>query len=491
MKKKIGAALLVIIMALALGLPVLPASAAQPIYVDANATGKNNGTSWDDAYTDLQSALASDTSGEEIWVAEGTYKPTSGSDRSVSFELDSGEKVYGGFDGTETSREQRDWVANETILSGDIGTEGDSSDNSYHVVMVQSANNIILDGFTITGGNANYVYNTTDRNGGGIWNYYGELTVNNCIIYSNTASFRGGGLFNSGGTVTLNWITISQNTCTGTAGSWATGGGGIEVSGIAATYTTVNLINCIVNGNTATAEGYDSKNYRWREGHGGGIRVGGPNTAVNITNSTIVNNEARDNGGGIRAAGTSTIKNSILWGNVAPVGAQFSGYPTISYSLVQGGYAGTGNISDDPKFWHAYDNLHLQDTSPAIDAGNNSDVPGYVDVDMDGNPRIHNGTVDMGAFEYPNAIQADFQELSEQVGGLVDSEVLNPGQGNALTVKLELALHKMYRNSKTAINQLGAFINQVEDFIDEEILSKEQGQDLIEVANDIISALSL
>ena len=104
-------------------------------YVDADAAGANDGSSWAKAYGDLQNALAAATSGDEVWVAEGAYKPTSGTDRTISFQLVEGVALYGGFAGTEGARDQRDWAAHKTILSGDIGNPGDSSDNSYHVVV--------------------------------------------------------------------------------------------------------------------------------------------------------------------------------------------------------------------------------------------------------------------------------------------------------------------------------------------------------------------
>jgi len=149
-------------------------------YVKQDATGTNNGTSWTNAYRDLQNALAVAQSGDEIWVSKGVYKPTSGSDRSIYFQLKNGVNLYGGFTGIETTRIQRDWKTNITILSGDLqGNDNNNikrneptrSDNSYHVIISKGVNDsTILDGFTITAGNANFTtanYNYQDTQGGG------------------------------------------------------------------------------------------------------------------------------------------------------------------------------------------------------------------------------------------------------------------------------------------------------------------------------------
>jgi len=79
------------------------------IYVRGDATGTKNGHSWADAYPDLQAALATAEWGDEIWVAQGTYKPTTGTLRTVSFALEAGTGLYGGFAGAETERGQRNW----------------------------------------------------------------------------------------------------------------------------------------------------------------------------------------------------------------------------------------------------------------------------------------------------------------------------------------------------------------------------------------------
>src|SRR5262249_6642077 len=123
-------------------------------YVNAAAAGRHTGTSWADADTDLQAALASAQPGDQVWVAQGTYKPTGGTDRTASFPLKEGVAVYGGFAGTETRLTERVLAHHDTVLSGDLGAPGNFSDDSYHVVTSTSLGaHAVLDGFTIAAGN--------------------------------------------------------------------------------------------------------------------------------------------------------------------------------------------------------------------------------------------------------------------------------------------------------------------------------------------------
>jgi predicted outer membrane repeat protein len=168
-------------------------------YVKQDATAPNDGSSWAHAHTDLQSALAASSPDEEIWVAAGTYKPTSTADRTISFTLKNGVALYGGFVGTETSRTQRNYQANVTILSGDIGAQGDHSDNSYHVVVGSAMNNsAVLDGFTVANGKTNDGLGASPENmGGGMYNQNGDPSVSNVIFTGNQGTF-GGGMYNGG-----------------------------------------------------------------------------------------------------------------------------------------------------------------------------------------------------------------------------------------------------------------------------------------------------
>jgi predicted outer membrane repeat protein len=164
-------------------------------FVQQAATGTNTGTSWNNAFTDLQTALATASNGDMIWVAKGTYTPTSSTDKTISFYMKNGLKMYGGFLGTETILSERNWTQNATILSGNIGALDTRLDNSLNVVTAYNVNNnSVLDGFTISDG-----YNPNDIGGGMvIADTLGttptEPVIENCTFTKNYA-FSGGGMY--------------------------------------------------------------------------------------------------------------------------------------------------------------------------------------------------------------------------------------------------------------------------------------------------------
>ncbi len=181
---------------------------AQPqrYYVAQSASGANTGLSWADAFTDLQTALQAAQAGDEVWVAQGVYKPTPTTDRAISFEPVSGLALYGGFAGTENTLVERDWAAHPTVLSGDIGVPDDSTDNSYNVVYLhQPDSSTVLDGFTLRDGVANSFDGgafARTKCGGGLyimgqdWEAY--PTIQNCVFENNTAKNYGGGAMVNG-----------------------------------------------------------------------------------------------------------------------------------------------------------------------------------------------------------------------------------------------------------------------------------------------------
>ena len=364
------------------------------IYVNQNATGNNDGSSWENAYTDLQPALAASDATNEIWVAAGTYFPTTEVDREQTFAINNGAQVYGGFAGTETERSQRNILENRVTLSGDIGVEGDRTDNSYNVVTI--ADNefpIVLDGFTIVDGQADGGGTFSTDYGGGIYIEDNADVVNlsNLIIANNQATFGGSGIYQSDSIANFNNVAFLNNTGINSSGS--TGGALFAERSVTNITNSLFVNNSAVDGgaistNTASFAEFDAK--------------------LNIANSTFVRNQA-DEGGVIYNSPFGdtpivTIENSIFELNPTVNGNLFEidrERIAINNSLIQGGFDGTGeNIIDaDPLFTDLNNSdFSLQAGSPAVDAGNNEAIEGF-ETDLVGNPRINNERVDIGAFE--------------------------------------------------------------------------------------------
>jgi|GEM_PF-498968 len=168
------------------------------IFVNQNATGgSQDGSNWSNAFPDLQQALSLAVDGDAIWVAAGTYYPTSDNDRSISFVLKQGVKLLGGFVGNESTAAQRDFLLHETILSGNIGLP-DGSDNSSHVLRGEGLDSTtVLDGFVVTHGNADSPGEY--GNGGGLLLSPSQVVYNTCPIIQNCRfehnyAFQGGAI---------------------------------------------------------------------------------------------------------------------------------------------------------------------------------------------------------------------------------------------------------------------------------------------------------
>lgn len=380
------------------------------LYVKESVSG--DCSSWENA-CDLQTALFTAVAGDEIWVAEGTYYPTDGTDRTISFNLMNGVAVYGGFTGTETARDQRDWVANPTNLSGDIGVTGSTSDNSYHVVANGVINSsAVLDGFTITAGNAdgeNLYYK-----GGGMYNYDNSTPTLTNVTFSANSADSGGGMYNENSSPTLTNITFSGNPA-------AYNGGGMYNS-----FSSPALSNVTFSTNSAEYAGGGMYNYNSSptlsnatfstnsaEFVGGGIY--NCFSSPTLTNVTFYGNSvAYDSGGGMfNESSNPSLTNAILWGNTPDQIYNLSNTPVITYSIIYGGYAGEGNINSDPLLGPLADNGGVTSThdlgwgSPAIDSGSPTVCPATdqrgVTRPIDGNG---DGIVrcDIGAYEYEPGI---------------------------------------------------------------------------------------
>ncbi|MGA2071057.1 MAG: right-handed parallel beta-helix repeat-containing protein [Sedimentisphaerales bacterium] len=326
------------------------------IYVDENATGSNDGTSWVNAYKYLQDALwdIPPAGCTEIWVAEGTYKPDRSSaepngsgDRTATFNLINKVAIYGGFPPGGGDWQSRNPDTYKTILSGDLkGNDRQNVDpcdllndpcraeNSYHVVTGSNTDRTaVLNGFTITGGNASDIsYITyTYSLGGGMYNNSGSPTITNCTFSGNSADNGGGyggggGMYNEGGGPIVTNCTFSGNAAFGWidyTGQNAHGGGG---GGMFNYYSSPVVTNCTFSENSAI--GF----YPYGIGSGGGMYNKGGSPMV--TNCTFSGNSARwrnitngGSGGGMYTyyGGNVIITNCKFVGNIAYGGGIYYG----------------------------------------------------------------------------------------------------------------------------------------------------------------------
>lgn len=309
---------------------------AATIYVRPGGSGAQNGTSWANAYSELQTALTNAQGGSEIWVAAGTYRPDLGSNNpAMSFTLKNDVAIYGGFTGSETVRDQRNYAANVTILSGDIGTPGVNTDNTHHVVYAENVSDTgILDGFTIQDG---YGLSAPEnfRSGGGISFRWAGASLRNLVV-RNCNGFDGGGMsarFNPPTPVVLENVIFEDNVALSSRygggfstdqagmitfdqcqflGNSARTGGGAEFSfGSDAT-----LVDCVFDGNHAFDDG-------------GGFSIYN-GAATRLTRVTFRNNTSADRGAAAKFASTQSILENCLFERNHSTGAGGALYSTSS-----------------------------------------------------------------------------------------------------------------------------------------------------------------
>jgi len=324
-------------------------------YADIDAPSGGDGKSWDRAFDNIQDAIDSAAqqmeSGHsfrecEVWVAEGTYYIYQSSEEDT-VQLNEELNVLGGFKGTESGRDERDWVTHPVILDGHNRANGGK--RVHHVV--KGATGAVFDGFVVTGGYASG--GSLDDYGGGMYNHDSNYAVKNCLFTDNEAADRGGAIANIDSYLRIiNSIFINNH---------ADEGGAICNQ----THSNTTFINCTFSGNTATAGGV-VHNY-----------LSGP-----------------------------AFYNSIIWGNAPDVYVNVqSSSIEFNYCLVEGLDDPGHSMDSDPLFADpSSGDVHILPGSPCIDEGSNAYAP---ELDFEGNPRVDipdagpaGLIVDIGAYEY-------------------------------------------------------------------------------------------
>ena len=391
---------------------------AATLYVDASIGTSGDGTSWATAFKSLDEALNTAWNCPDvnrINVATGTYIPsrkpynTDGSEmtttdnRDKTFHLRNGVAMYGGYPAGGSATQ--DIPNNPTILSGDFNgndvVTGSGStlsitgngENAYHVVLsVSDGATTVLDGFMVTGGNASGSGNITVEStfvfkniGGGMYNRSSSPTITNATFSGNAATNEGGGMYNF-------FSSSPSITNTTFSGNSANSGGGMYNY----FYSSPSITNTTFSGNSASSNGGGMYNF---------------SSSPSITNTTFSGNTANGGGGGMYNESSSpSIRNSIFWGNGTEIANVISSNPTVTNSIVQGGYTGATNANPlfvnpanpaGPDGIHRTtdDGLRLQPGSPAINAGSNALIPAGITTDIIGADRIQFTTVDLGAYE--------------------------------------------------------------------------------------------
>ncbi|HEY6977306.1 MAG TPA: right-handed parallel beta-helix repeat-containing protein [Chitinophagaceae bacterium] len=333
-------------------------------YVSTGGSDANDGTSWANAFRNLATALAAGRASASasviINVAGGTYKPAEGTgnstDRDATFkfyradhpESNAGEglKVFGGFN---DATGERDITANPTILSGDIGVEGDVGDNSYHLGLISDvesdADSMIVDGFiiynSIANGSGFYLYNDNlsvgQFYGGGILlvgNSTGtKIRISNCVFTSNSARDYGAAIYahTTGGLLITNCVFNGNSS-------------GILAGGIYSINTGLTLINCIFSNN----------------GSSGASALHATESTLSVTNCTFSANNGQSCIDLILSNGV--FANNIIWGNndngFSPLDPG-TGNVVIQYNDIEEGdnYPDVGNVRVDPFFKNASDHI--------------------------------------------------------------------------------------------------------------------------------------
>lgn len=394
-------------------------------YIKPVAAGSGNGSSWANASSDIQAMLNIAASNDEIWVMKGTYKPTSNTGffnaahqqstdpRHKCFYAKTPVKLYGGFAGNEIVASTRKWALNKTILSGDFsGNDAgftNNSENAYRIIYSApfGADKMVIDGFTITGGNntgmpATYVdygidgFDQINNIGAAIYDWGGYLDIINCIFNNNNSTGNGGAVYDGAVLGSIQDCLFINNHANGDgAAIFYAGNSGL-------------VINCTFSMNNATG--------------------------------TIVN--------GLEGIYGLYLNSCIIWGNT---GTALNTMVHAGNSVTQGISNSNGLINADPMFTNAADpdgpdNILgnaddglIPQCGPAIGGGINSyyeignpspqgAIP-LLSKDLKGGTRIVNGTADMGAYETSLAHPVTSLSINKMGDNLLQTEDNPIGNG--------------------------------------------------------------
>jgi predicted outer membrane repeat protein len=454
--------------------------AYESVFVKQDASGNNDGTDWANAFNLLQSALEKTLiNGDKIWVAAGTYTPTSanGMDpgdtnpRLKHFRMMPGVAIYGCFEGTEDVETYdlslRDFVNNQSLLSGNIGLPNDSTDNCYHVFYhpdgLGLTSSSLLNGFEIREAVANGENDFKD--GAGMMNINNSPALTLCRFTKNYSADRGGAVYNSGSNPEFRRVRFTKNfantdggaifnnensdptfTSCGFDQNETTYSGGAIYSKEESNPT---LTNCVLVYNTAI---YGGASFNQSQ--------------VTFINCTFANNYAYQ-GGGLCNEGDADIENCIISGNHGVVGKQIfvkeSTTTDINYSdysnetddvSALGSMTGANNINTDPLFIGSETgDFRIFGNSPCADAGNNVYCSEAFDIRGNGYPRKISktdglaGIIDMGAYEYKFANDPYFPTISitsptdgssVYTNPVTISGTANDGEGDLSLVEVKL-----------------------------------------------------
>ncbi|WP_373511948.1 choice-of-anchor Q domain-containing protein, partial [Persicitalea sp.] len=417
---------------------------AATIYVDASVApgGTGNGSSWANAHQSLQTALTAAQSGDQIWVAQGTYKPTtSTTDREASFVMKEGVKIYGGFTSGQMNLIDRnpDPETNGTILSGDIDGDGTLNGNSFLIIFnnqIRLSSAAVLDGFTITGARGN-------TNGGAMLNSGGSTGnacspyIANCLFRDNYAINNGAAVFNGGAGIECNPQFVNctfRNNTTGVAGLFGQGSAVYNNAGFGRT-TNPQFTNCTFQNNSAGFRGgavyievgsgggesvpiftncsFQNNSFGSSGGGGGAVyiqadAIDGKSVPIFTNCSFQGNGGSSSNGGALNRTGPGVLailNNCVFWDNGRSNAFSISrgaSYAVANHSLfdaTMNRYSGSNNLTTTVNPFISSTSTQLRPGSPAINAGLTS--ANTTQTDLAGNPRVAGSGIDMGAYEFP------------------------------------------------------------------------------------------